>query len=252
MEANKYRTDCALKDTRLCDFAGCDGCDFCVFKNGVDKHNDPEKMAANWEVTLSYLPKDIDELHDTDTCVFCGKNHADGYAELSLGHPEPEYKKGIILGLGKKVRTAVGSLADIPIAVCAECRRKMRMKDIIQLGGGTLVAAIAVAVMLIPGIEQALTGIGWAMPLAVFAGILAVGWSAVYIIGDQYQRKLAEKIHANPLEIPQIADAVARGWFPVPDAKKGFPRVNFVKHMPRKNFRYFKKDADGRQEDSEE
>ena len=192
-------------------------------------------------VTLSYLPENIDDLHDTDTCVFCGKNHADGYAELSLGHPEPEHRKGIILGLGKKVRTAVGSLADVPIAVCRDCRRKMRMKDIIQLGGGLLVAAVAVGVMLIPGVESALVKIGWAMPIAVFAGILAIGWSAVYMLAEHQQKKLAEKIYANPLEIPIIRQAIINGWFPVPEVKRGFARVNFVKRKQRPNFRYFAK-----------
>ncbi len=242
MDAQRYKLDCALLGTKLCGFLGCDGCDRCVFKNGLDRKADAAQMESNWEVTLSYLPQDIDELHETDTCVFCGKNHADGFAELSLGHPEPEHRKGIILGLGKKVRVPVGSLVDIPIAVCGSCRRKMRYKDIVQIGGGVLVAAIAIAVMLIPGVEPALTTVHWAMPLLVFAGILAAGWTAVYFIAEAVGKRVAEQIKANPLMIPIVAEAIRYGWFPVPEVKRGYPRVHFTKHKLRENFRYFPKD----------
>jgi len=241
MEIEKNNFECGLYGTRLCDFVGCDGCDSCVFNNGLDKHSDPETLAANWEVTLSYLPDDIDELHDSETCVFCGKNKRDGYAELSLGHPEPEYKKGMFFGLGKKVRTQVGSLVDLPISCCNSCKRAIRMKDIIEIGGGILVAAIDIGIMLIPAVEKALSNLGWAVPVLIFAAILAVGWVACYLLANRYQKNLAKKIYADPLQIPQVADAVRRGWFPIPEVKRGFARVNFTKKKMRENLRYFPK-----------
>ena len=236
------RINCGLTGSKLCDFLGCDGCENCVFSKGLDKHADPVKMADNWEVTLSYLPEDIDEVHDTETCVFCGKKHADGYAVLSLAHPEPEYKKGLILGLGKKVRNPVGSLIDVPIACCKDCKRAMIMKDIIQIGGGVLAVAIAIVVLLIPGVEAALSNINWSLPIVTFGAITIAGIVAAYFIGEKYQKKLDNRIIADALRIPQIVKALQNGWFPIPEVKRGFVKLTFSKNKIRKNFRYFPKE----------
>ncbi len=235
----KTNLNCALIGGKLCGFLGCDGCEKCVFKGGLDRRSNSEEMEKSWNVTLSYIPKSMDELHESDTCQLCGERHKDVYGILSLGHPEPEYKKGMFFGFGKKVRTQIGSLIDAPIGVCSSCRRKILMKDIIQLGGGLLIAVLAVVLMLIPGIQSALEKISWAMPFLVFVGIIAIGWAAVYFLGDLYLKKQAGHITVNPLELPQIKTAVANGWFPVPDAKKGVARMTFSKKKPRENFRFF-------------
>lgn len=241
MEIERNRFDCQLMGTNLCDFIGCDGCDNCIFARGIDKHTDVETMINNWDVTLSYIPENIDELHESETCVFCGKNHAEEFAELSLAHPEPENKRGMFFGFGRKVRMPIGSLIDVPIAVCKDCKRRIRMKDHIQIFGSLAIAAIAIIAVIIPGVETALTRIHWSLPILLFVAILGLGWLLVNYLANLQQKKLAEKIFADPLKIPQIADAINRGWFPMPEPKKGFARLAFAKKKKRVNFRFHSK-----------
>ena len=119
--------NCPIQDRELCKFLGSEGCEKCGI-NQLGRKQDPVAYADTWDVTLSLIPDDIDEVHTTEECCFCkGKKNAKaGYEMLCLKHKEPVHMKGIFFGFGMKVPGEVGSIVDIPIAVCQKCRRTFR------------------------------------------------------------------------------------------------------------------------------
>lgn len=235
----KTNQNCAIKDTEICDFLGCDGCEKCTLAGGLARGMDPQDSAARWRETLSLVPKEIDSLHTTETCVFCGERRKDCYGELSLGHRDPEYKKGIILGLGKKVRCEIGSLLDIPVACCNSCKRKMRMQDMLQYGIVLAFFILAVVLVSIPAIGKPLEEIHFMLPLGIVVVIAIVGFIVARIVDGYYVKKCEQTMNMNPLEIPVIKKMLNIGWFPVPEVKRGYPQLHFSKKKPRENFHFF-------------
>lgn len=232
---------CKLNGTNLCRFIGCDGCDNCVFMNGLGKGMDPEAMAERWDVTLSYLPEEIDAMHESETCVFCGEAPRECYAELSLGHPEPEFKKGMFLGFGKKVRSDIGSMIDPPISCCKACKRRIVMQDILQYLIVLLTFALGVVFVSIPPIAAALENAFFVIPLAILAAFLGIGCLIAAAVQKAYVKKMEAKMTINALELPTVKKLLALGWFPIPDSKNKRPHLHFAKKKIRENFRYFSK-----------
>ena len=178
----KKNQNCEVYGTELCKYLGCDGCDMCVVGqlNERDKESKRE-IATAWETTLEYIPEHIDQLHEREECQFCKgerKNKRDCYAILDVGHPEPEYRKGMFFGYGKKVRSPIGSLLSVPISCCKKCKRRHRIKDFLKWGVTFLGIAIGTLLMVIPEINQALENISWIMPAAVFIAIVVLGYVA--------------------------------------------------------------------------
>jgi len=235
----KTNRNCEIRDTEICEFLGCDGCEKCTLAGGFGKGMDPKDSAARWRETLSLIPKEIDDLHMTNTCVFCGEEEKAVYGELGLGHIEPEYKKGIILGLGKKVRCEIGSLIDVPLACCKSCKKKMVMQDVLQYGIVLAFVAIAIVLMSIPAISKALEDLHFIMPLGAAIVIVVVGWLLSKLAVKKYIAHCEKSMLMNPMEIPTIKKMVNIGWFPAPEVKSGYPRVHFAKKKVRENFRFF-------------
>ncbi|MBR4078731.1 MAG: hypothetical protein IKK29_00825 [Christensenellaceae bacterium] len=233
--------DCKLNGTNLCKFMGCDGCEKCVFRMGVGKGMDEAAMAERWEVTLSYLPEEIDALHETETCVFCGEAPRECYGELSLGHPEPEYKRGMFFGFGKKVRSDIGSLIDVPISCCKACKRRIIMQDMLQYAIVALSFILGVVFVSIPAIAAAMENAFFLIPLAILVAFVVAGYFISKAVQKTLIKKQTEKMITNPLEIPTVKKMTAAGWFPIPSAKEERPHLHFTKKKVRENFRYFSK-----------
>ena len=130
----RTKKDCKLLGTEICAYAGCEGCEKCFVSDRAYKKADMEEINESWKITLSYLPENVDELHTSDKCWLCKGERRDAscFAVLDLGHPEPEYKKGMFFGFGKKVRAQIGSLLSLPIACCSKCRNRFRMMEAIR------------------------------------------------------------------------------------------------------------------------
>lgn len=234
----KTNQNCEIRDTEICNFLGCDGCEKCTL-SVVGKGTDPQESAARWRETLKLLPEDIDQLHLTDTCAFCGKEPKAVYGELGLGHIEPEYKKGIILGMGKKVRCAIGSLIDLPIACCKSCRKKMVLQDVLQYGIVLLFVILGFVLMSIPAISAPLEKIHFILPLGTAVLIIVIGYFLSKMAVKKYIAHCEKTMHMDPLQIPTVQKMVQMGWFPAPEVKNGYARVHFSKKKIRDNFRYF-------------
>ena len=140
---------CVISDSSLCKWLGKE-CGECYI-NDIKKEDEADKALEIFEVMLSLLPESFDELQ-SEECSFCTgeKNKRAGYANISLGHSEPEHKKGMFFGIGKKVRQRIGSLMPLSISICKECRRSFRMIEAIKWMSIVGFMAIAIILIVIP------------------------------------------------------------------------------------------------------
>ena len=235
--------NCPIEDRELCKFLGSEGCEKCGI-NHLGRKADPVAYADTWDVTLSLIPDDIDELHLTDKCRFCKgePNKKSGYEMLCLKHKEPIHMKGMFFGFGTKVPSDVGSIVDIPIAVCPRCRRRLALDKLVTYvctGVGALIAVIA---LVIPGVEKALSSVSWALPLLMLVGLTAAGYGIGRLIKSGLTKKAEKEMFIDPLEIKQISRMVLLGWSPMQVNKRGDISLNFKKEKLRKNMAYKSKD----------
>ena len=236
------RTDCIIYGTELCGFVGGEGCEKCFVNDISEKRQDEAIEAANnWRVTLSNIPQNIDDLHTGDTCHFCRgeAQKATKYAMVDLAHPEPEYKKGMILGFGKKVRSQIGSIIQVPVSVCPRCARLLKITGVLRILGIALGLILAMLMIMIESFGVWLESIGWWAPFLYFVLMMVVGWG----IGEGAEKileKHADKVlHTDVFKIPVLAELKARGWFPLQADKAGRPHISIQKRKPRENFMFF-------------
>lgn len=204
---------CAVSDSPLCRWIDKD-CTECHIQ-GLKSADDARTAAENFEVTLSLLPDDIDELMG-DECQFCkGEKRArTAYALADLAHSEPKSETGMFFGLGKKVRRKVGSIMPLSISVCAKCRKAFLMTDLIKwiCTAAGLIVSIA-ALMAFPVADGAAQGIT--------LGIVAAATLLGYVIGKAastaYVRARSSDTRLNVFDIPICAKMRDAGWFTVQD-----------------------------------
>lgn len=222
---------CPIADSELCDWLGKNGCYQCYISS-LKSDNKKEEALEHWKVTLSYLPDNIDDLHLSDECQFC-KNEkpekAEYYATFEMAHPEPYAEKGMILGLGKKVRTPIGSLLSIQAGIGKECKKAFRMADTLQLGTflGFLVAAFVL--LMIPQIGQAMANWMAFMPYIFIALMLLAGYFLGKNLAASHLKKIKKRVKVDLTEIPQIRQMLNRGWFFFQTGSDGMPKVFFHK-----------------------
>jgi len=234
----KTKRDCEILGTELCDFMGCDGCEKCVFVDKI-KGLDTEDAALRWRKTLELIPAEVDDLHTAETCVFCGSEKRTCYAEIGLGHIEPEHKKGVFLGMGKKIRSEIGSLIDLPIACCRSCKRKIIMQDVILYGVVVVILAAAIVILSVPAVGEALNNLHFLAPFLTLVVSALIGYLVGKVAAKAYIKNCEKSMIMNALEIPTIKKMRQAGWFPVPDPKKDYPQLHSAKKKIRENFRYF-------------
>lgn len=230
----RTRTNCPLLGSELCDFAGCEGCDKCFMAEPA-KGSDPQKLMDSWRVTLHYLPDDVDRLHTSDDCWFCKgeeKGKKGSYALVDLAHPEPAHMKGMFFGLGKKVRSHVGSLVQLPIGICPQCAQRMRMVNIIRWGCIALGLVLALVVGLVPAIANALSKVHFLLPLVAFVLLIVAGFVAGKLASANYQKKAEEKTEFDVFKLPYLSEMKSKGWFGLQD-EEGTPHIFLIKDKPR-------------------
>ena len=236
------RTDCIIYGTELCGFVGSEGCDKCFVNDISDKKQDEAIEAANnWRVTLSNIPQDIDELHTGDECLFCRgeAKKATKYAMVDLAHPEPEYKKGMFLGFGKKVRNPIGSIIQVPVSVCPRCARLLKISGVLRILGIAIGLILAMLMIMIESFGMWLESIGWWAPFLYFVLMLVAGWG----VGEGAERileKYADRtMHTNVLKLPMFVKLQQLGWFPLQADKAGRPHISVMKKKPREGYMFY-------------
>lgn len=208
--------DCPIEKSELCYWLAEGDCDKCY----VSKVKDPDTrlgMAKNWKIMLSNLPENVDDLGNSETCVFCKgePNKTDCYATLDLAHPDPPAKKGLIFGFGKKVRIPVGSMFALKLACCKKCRNKMRMANlasgiifVIMIAVGLLLGCLPDGPAYAAGGENILL-----MAFIYIVGFAVGGFFLGKAIGKQLTKNLAKTVKSDPREIPMVAEMFANRWF---------------------------------------
>lgn len=228
---DKYREKCVIAGSELCYRLGKDGCSHCYVKS-LKKDDQKRDALERWQETLGMMPQDIDALHEADTCQFCKDEpkEATGYAFTEMAHIEPYSEKGMFFGIGKKIRTPIGSLAMLQISVCDRCRKAFRMIDVLHiliLVLGIVLATLFVALFPFTEFmtdETMLTFI----PIGIWAGIVVAG----YFISKQAAKIWAKHAVKNTKmaleEIPQVKAMLQREWFFFQMTNE-VPRVSFAK-----------------------
>jgi hypothetical protein len=222
--------DCGIINSDLCYWmagrSGCGNCYIHMLKGKAKK----EEARDKWKETLALFPADIDSLHETDECQFCkdGKQKADGYAFIEMAHVEPYYEKGMIFGLGKKIRTPVGSLLSVQASVCPSCRKRIRILDYTIILAVALFIAIAIVLLSIPQIAAPMGRLFALLPVIFMVLMGVAGYMTGRYIHVNVLKKMTEKVKIDYSDIPVISRMLARGWFFF-QVTNGLPRVSFSK-----------------------
>lgn len=203
--------DCVVTDSAICKWLDKD-CRDC-YLHGMKDDSEAKKVLSDFEVTLSLLPDNYDSLQ-ADTCSFCRENPKPrtGFATTDLAHSEPEHKRGMFFGMGKRVRQKIGSLLPISISICGDCRRAFRTAETLKWAMMLVFGGIALGLCFIPAINA-----NPVLPyVAILAGIL-VGYVTGKIASAAYVEKMSSRTRFNVFDLPVCAQMKEDGWFPVQD-----------------------------------
>lgn len=232
----EYQLDdsCPVRGSNLCwKFANSTGCDACYI-NGLKEKHAKDEASERWEQTVRLLPKNIDELADLDTCWFCvgEKEPADGYAVVDMANPEPYSTKGMFFGFGKKVRTPVGSLVSLHIAICKKCRRAFRMVEFLQIACLIGMVALAIGLLAVPRIAQPMVNLFVLLPVVFLALMAGAGYAIGRSAAMAYMRRKSSEVNFDIGTIPLVASMLSRDWFFF-QTDHGMPRMSFTKKKDR-------------------
>ncbi|MEG0257366.1 MAG: hypothetical protein RR632_03625 [Christensenella sp.] len=235
-DTNDYRSEelkkrCCIADSELCDWLGKKGCYQCYI---CSLKSDSQKQEAleHWNVTLSYIPENIDDLHMSEECQFCKEEppeKAEYYATFEMAHPEPYAEKGMILGLGKKVRTPIGSLVTIQAAIGKKCKSAVHMVDMLQIWTlvGFLIAAFVL--LMIPQIGVAMANMFAFMPYIFIVLMLVAGYFLGKNLSAAHLKKIKKTIRADVSEMPLVRQMLDNGWSFFNKGSDGMTKMFFHK-----------------------
>ncbi|MBT3319260.1 MAG: hypothetical protein HN948_00800 [Clostridia bacterium] len=220
--------NCVVTDTSICKWIDKD-CGECYI-GGMKNEDDRKDALSNFEAMLNLLPDNFDDLSG-DKCAFCKKDPRPraGYALIDLGHKDPESKRGMFFGLGKKIRRRIGSLVPMNISVCKECRSALRWYEAIKWLSIAFFAAVAIMLLVVPG-----TGLGFDtsssfIPYLIVIGGGVFGYFAGKFLAKQFIKAKSSQMYTNVFEIPVCADMQERGWFLVQENNGAVTRYIFSK-----------------------
>ncbi len=209
----KKNTQCTIKDSALCNWVHKEDCANCYV---MELSNDEQADALKrWEVTQSLLPDDVDALHQSETCLFCVKDPLPRscYATLDIANPEPESKKGMFFGIGKKVRSRIGSLIPLAISCCSRCRKVFFMADAIRYTTPLVFLVIGILLTLIPPVHSLLNAAGALMSTLFVVAMFLIGILAGRVFFNLYVKNKGREVRLNVFDIPIVAKMQDMGWF---------------------------------------
>lgn len=209
----KKNTKCDIRDSSLCQWLNKQDCQNCYIMELADKEQ--AEALQRWEVTQSLLPDNVDELNQSETCHFCVDNPLPRtyYATLDLANPEPESTKGMFFGIGKKVRSRIGSLLPIAISCCSRCRKAYLMADLIKYLTPFVFLAIGVLLAMIPPIAALLQSMGGFVSTLFIIGMFLIGLLVGKMLFTLYINKKGSEVRFNVFDIPIVSKMQDMGWF---------------------------------------
>jgi hypothetical protein len=207
---------CPVTDSLLCKWLDKD-CKDCYI-HAMKNDGEVDQMAKNFDVTLSLLPADFDALQG-DECCFCKgeKNARDGYAIVDLAHIEPEYKKGMFFGFGKRVRQRIGSMMPVSVSVCKKCRRALRLIEAIKWLSILVFCAISLGLLMVPSIGEAISAVSPALPIGVVLVGAVLGYFLGKLLSAAYVNAQSRRMVFNVFDTKVGAEMKQLGWFTIQD-----------------------------------
>ena len=250
-QQREYRKTCVIADSDLCNWLDKKGCYHCYIST-LKSDEDKKTAMERWKTTLSYIPENIDDLHMGEDCQFCKgtPQKKAGYASFEMAHPEPYSAKGMFFGIGKKVRTPVGSLVTMQVGICDDCKKAFRRMDYLHLGVffGFLVAAFVL--LLIPGFAEPMVNLFSLLPILFVALMALAGYFLGKQLGMNALKKASKTVKIDVAEIPLVRQMLQNGWFFF-QMNNGMPRIYFKKT---KTYSYLRKPCEpsGEKDDDDE
>ncbi len=206
--------NCRLYHTPHCDLLNMPSCEVCIM-NG--KEDEAEQVANDLDVLSSLLPEGgIHTLFDTEECRLCKKEHPNKrayYGLMDLGHPEPKRTKRSIIGL--KVKSAVGSLVPVQVAVCNPCRKRILMLEYLPILLPLFVGILTLIVLMLPGVSDALERIATLLPFGLFVALVLLSAILGRVFANVLEKRYAKLTELDPFALPVLKEMKHKGWFPI-------------------------------------
>ena len=213
----KKNTKCGIKDSSLCKWLDKQECGDCYIMELTDQEQ--AEALERWQVTQSLMPENIDDLHTSELCHFCiGERLPKAYyATVDLANPEPAATKGMFFGLGKKVRSAIGSLLPVSIACCSRCRKAFLWTDIIKFAVPVLFFGLALLLLSMPFLSGLFAVWGPLVSTLFVIALFLIGLLVGKMVSNAYIQKKGKTVRFNVFDIPIIAEMQDKGWFLMQD-----------------------------------
>ncbi len=229
----RTKTDCLAFGSAFCEYAGSDGCDDCVVAQSKD--DDVPDMIESWKITSHFFPDGIDEFHNQMSCQLSKDEQrpADCYVILDLAHPEPKHMKGMFFGFGKKVRSPIGSMIQLPIPASKVARNFFRLREIYKWLTIAVCTGIGIlAAALIPDSGDT-DGMIWILDVGIIAIGVAGGVLLSRMFHNIYTKNHENKFHMDLREIDIVKKLFDKGWFAFQSDKNDVPLMLFSSKKPR-------------------
>ncbi|MGI6162116.1 MAG: hypothetical protein ACOYJD_08825 [Christensenellales bacterium] len=205
--------DCLLRDSTICHNVNAGraaDCQKCFLKD--EKDDKIASMREGLAITQSLFPDEgIDRLKNSDKCVLCmGKPEpTSSYATVYMAHEEPPAHKRLLFGLGKEVRSDIGSLIPVEMASCAKCRRRHFWIGFIRPFMTVGLPLLLLVAFMIPAIGSALS---FPWPIVIMAISALVGAGAASLIRDNIIKEAKGDTALNAEEVPALNEMIDKGW----------------------------------------
>ncbi len=229
--------NCIARGTVICrnlnrgkDEAKCDLCDL----RRMDE-SELKDLIESFAITQSLLPESgVDYLLDEDECLLCRgeKNKKTCYGTINFCHAEPPGKKRPFFGLGKMVRTKIGSIVPVSFASCDSCRRRVFSLSFSTMASILAFVILGIILAVIPPITNLLNRIFYGAPFILIILLGIVGYFFSRPIAESMRKRMGSKIYLDIFEIPIFADMKTKGWFLMDNDKENKSDILFAKKKP--------------------
>ena len=228
MERQYTNTECQLYGTKYCKKINMLSCETCTLSKR-DKQ-ELQRLKDDLDTLDTLMPEGgIHELFTGDKCVLCKgteKGEAVCYGLTDLGNAKPEHTKRSSIGF--KVRAHAGSIVPIQLSCCKDCKRRFLSVEYCTMVFTAVSLLIAVLLVAIRPICEALRGVWAGLPIAVFIGVSVLGYLISRIVRRALIKKHSQYTHLNVFDLPKLAQMKEMGWFELMESKvKGYTKLVF-------------------------
>ena len=229
MERKYTNTDCQLYGSYHCALLHMESCESCTV--GTASAEEAESLKRKLDVTDSLMPAGgVSCLFTSQECLLC-KGEEKGaracYANTDIGHVEPKTPARNAIGI--KITARTGSLVPLQIACCAQCKRRLLTVDYLPNALAVGLSLLALVLLSIDTLREALMGVHSALPTLVFLAVVAASVIGMRFLRKALVAKAQEKTWMRALDLPQLAGMRERGWFEINAGNGGLTRFVFAK-----------------------